>query len=32
MLFFGLGPKPTLAAVEAIADRYIVFRMEAINE
>lgn len=27
-LFFGLGPKPTLADMEALADRYVVFRME----
>lgn len=27
-LFFGLGPKPTLADMAAIADRYIVFRIE----
>ena len=27
-LFFGLGPKPTLADMQAIACRYIVFRIE----
>jgi len=27
-LFFGLGPKPTLADMEAIADRYVVFRIQ----
>lgn len=31
-LFFGLGPNPTLADMEAIAERYIVFRIEAIGE
>jgi hypothetical protein len=31
-LFFGLGPNPTLADMETIADSYIVFRMEAIDE
>ncbi len=27
-LFFGLGPKPSLADMEAIADRYVVFQLE----
>jgi len=27
-LFFGLGPKPGLADMQAIADRYVVFRIE----
>ncbi len=29
-LFFGLGPKPKLADMEAIADRYVVFRIESL--
>ena len=29
-LFFGLGPKPRLADMEAIADRYVVFQIETV--
>jgi hypothetical protein len=29
-LFFGLGPKPGLADMEAIADRYVVFQIETV--
>jgi len=31
-LFFGLGPKPTLADMQAIASRYIVFRIENVPQ
>jgi deazaflavin-dependent oxidoreductase (nitroreductase family) len=29
-LFFGLGPKPSLADMEAIADRYVVYQIELV--
>ena len=31
-LFFGLGPKPTLGDMEAIADSYVVFRIESLPD
>ncbi len=31
-LFFDLGPKPKLADMEAIADRYVVFRIESLSD
>jgi len=30
--FFGLGPKPTLAEMQAIACRYAVFRIENVSQ
>jgi len=31
-LFFGLGPKPTLGDMEAIANSYVVFRIESLPD